>query len=416
MTMTRPPLTAVSLGMPGFPARVRPVPGAPASGEAAKGPVLRMGLDIGSTTVKLVVLPESSPGVPVLEPLYSEYRRHHADVRGEVIRLLAEAARRVPRARVVGAVTGSAGLSLAQVMALPFVQEVIAETRTVQAKNPETDVIIELGGEDAKITYLHPTPEQRMNGTCAGGTGAFIDQMAQLLHTDAPGLNELASRYKTLYPIASRCGVFAKSDLQPLINQGAAGEDLAASVLQAVVTQTIAGLACGRPIRGHVMFLGGPLHFLPELRAAFERSLAEQVDAFTCPPDAQLYVAVGAALMSGGEPTTLAELAERLRIGDTSAMRTSRMRPLFTDDDELEAFRARHARATVPRTGWPAPPEDPDAVVDCFLGIDAGSTTIKAVACPSARPPCAAPALRCRRSSPAAWPSDRGPRPGSRRR
>ena len=264
MTMTRPPLTAVPLGMPAFPARVRPAPGAPASGEtsgeAAGGPVLRMGLDIGSTTVKLVVLPESVPGAPVPEPLYSEYRRHHADVRGEVIRLLAEAARRVPRARVVGAVTGSAGLSLAQVMALPFVQEVIAETRTVQAKNPETDVIIELGGEDAKITYLHPTPEQRMNGTCAGGTGAFIDQMAQLLHTDAPGLNDLASRYKTLYPIASRCGVFAKSDLQPLINQGAAGEDLAASVLQAVVTQTIAGLACGRPIRGHVMFLGGPLH------------------------------------------------------------------------------------------------------------------------------------------------------------
>ena len=378
MTMTRPPLTAVPLGMPGFPAR-RPAPGTPASDGAAKGPLLRLGLDIGSTTVKLVVLPESAPGAPVPEPVYCEYRRHHADVRGEVIRLLAEAARRVPRARVVGAVTGSAGLSLAQVMALPFVQEVIAETRTVQAKNPETDVIIELGGEDAKITYLHPTPEQRMNGTCAGGTGAFIDQMAQLLHTDAPGLNELASRYQTLYPIASRCGVFAKSDLQPLINQGAAGEDLAASVLQAVVTQTIAGLACGRPIRGRVMFLGGPLHFLPELRAAFERSLAEQVDAFICPPDAQLYVAVGAALMSGGEPTTLAELAQRLRTGDTSAMRTSRMRPLFTDDDELEAFRARHARATVPRTGWPAPPEDPDAVVDCFLGIDAGSTTIKAV-------------------------------------
>lgn len=378
MTMTRPPLTAVPLGMPGFPAR-RPAPGTPASDGAAKGPLLRLGLDIGSTTVKLVVLPESAPGAPVPEPVYCEYRRHHADVRGEVVRLLAEAAQRVPRARVVGAVTGSAGLSLAQVMALPFVQEVIAETRTVQAKNPETDVIIELGGEDAKITYLHPTPEQRMNGTCAGGTGAFIDQMAQLLHTDAPGLNELASRYQTLYPIASRCGVFAKSDLQPLINQGAAGEDLAASVLQAVVTQTIAGLACGRPIRGRVMFLGGPLHFLPELRAAFERSLAEQVDAFICPPDAQLYVAVGAALMSGGEPTTLAELAQRLRTGDTSAMRTSRMRPLFTDDDELEAFRARHARATVPRTGWPAPPEDPDAVVDCFLGIDAGSTTIKAV-------------------------------------
>ena len=444
MTMTRPPLTAVPLGMPAFPARVRSAPGAPASGEAAGGPVLRMGLDIGSTTVKLVVLPESSPGAPVPEPLYSEYRRHHADVRGEVIRLLAEAARRVPRARVVGAVTGSAGLSLAQVMALPFVQEVIAETRTVQAKNPETDVIIELGGEDAKITYLHPTPEQRMNGTCAGGTGAFIDQMAQLLHTDAPGLNELAAAHTTLYPIASRCGVFAKSDLQPLINQGAEPADLAASVLQAVVTQTIAGLACGRPIRGNVMFLGGPLHFLPELRGAFERTLADQVDSFTCPGDAQLYVAVGAALMASGQPVTLAELSTRLATRKSLSLATSRMRPLFSDDDELAAFRERHARATIPRTGWPEPPAasvaqspddvddpasavesaadgahcdptadsaaavgttGPDAVgtgaveegaespdpaessessdaaprVDCFLGIDAGSTTIKAV-------------------------------------
>ena len=334
--------------------------------------VHQLGIDVGSTTVKAVVLDGN-------RVLYSDYRRHNADVRAELGRLLADIEARHPGLEVVSAITGSGGLTTARAMGIPFVQEVIAGTEATRRLHPEVDVVIELGGEDAKLTYLHPTPEQRMNGTCAGGTGAFIDQMAQLLHTDAPGLNELASRYKTLYPIASRCGVFAKSDLQPLINQGAAGEDLAASVLQAVVTQTIAGLACGRPIRGHVMFLGGPLHFLPELRAAFERSLAEQVDAFTCPPDAQLYVAVGAALMSGGEPTTLAELAERLRTGDTSAMRTSRMRPLFTDDDELEAFRARHARATVPRTGWPAPPEDPDAVVDCFLGIDAGSTTIKAV-------------------------------------
>ncbi|WP_293804939.1 BadF/BadG/BcrA/BcrD ATPase family protein, partial [uncultured Actinomyces sp.] len=204
-------------------------------------------------------MPEQRAGEETPAPLMAEYRRHNADVRGEVTRLLSGAAERFPNAVVRGAVTGSAGLNLATLMGLPFVQEVIAETRTVQVKNPEADVIVELGGEDAKITYLHPTPEQRMNGTCAGGTGAFIDQMAQLLHTDASGLNDLAASYTTLYPIASRCGVFAKSDLQPLINQGAEPADLAASVLQAVVTQTIAGLACGRPIRGNVMFLGGPL-------------------------------------------------------------------------------------------------------------------------------------------------------------
>ena len=466
-----------------------PAPAEPSAVPAPAGaqPV-SLGLDVGSTTVKLVLLPDScavpapvapqaallpdscavpapvAPQAALLPepsavpapagvsggsdaapaPLFAEYRRHNADVRGEVTRLLAEAAERFPNATVRGAVTGSAGLSLATLMGLPFVQEVIAETRTVQAKNPEADVIIELGGEDAKITYLHPTPEQRMNGTCAGGTGAFIDQMAQLLHTDAAGLDDMASRYTTLYPIASRCGVFAKSDLQPLINQGAAGEDLAASVLQAVVTQTIAGLACGRPIRGNVMFLGGPLHFLPELRGAFERTLADQVDSFTCPGDAQLYVAVGAALMASGQPVTLAELSTRLATRKSLSLATSRMRPLFSDDDELAAFRERHARATIPRTGWPEPPAasvaqspddvddpasavesaadgahcdptadsaaavgttGPDAVgtgaveegaespdpaessessdaaprVDCFLGIDAGSTTIKAV-------------------------------------
>lgn len=208
--------------------------------------VLRMGLDIGSTTIKLVLLPEAvrgarsgspSASAPVF-PVFAEYRRHNADVRGELTRLLEEVGRAYPGAVVRGAVTGSAGLSLATLMGLPFVQEVIAETETVRVCDSQADVVIELGGEDAKITYLHPTPEQRMNGTCAGGTGAFIDQMAQLLHTDAAGLDDLASRYATLYPIASRCGVFAKSDLQPLINQGAAGEDLAASVLQAVVTQT----------------------------------------------------------------------------------------------------------------------------------------------------------------------------------
>ncbi|RKV66968.1 MAG: CoA activase, partial [Actinomyces sp.] len=394
--------------------------------------VHQLGIDVGSTTVKAVVLDGN-------RVLYSDYRRHNADVRAELGRLLADIEARHPGLEVVSAITGSGGLTTARAMGIPFVQEVIAGTEATRRLHPEVDVVIELGGEDAKLTYLHPTPEQRMNGTCAGGTGAFIDQMAQLLHTDAPGLNELASRYKTLYPIASRCGVFAKSDLQPLINQGAAGEDLAASVLQAVVTQTIAGLACGRPIRGNVMFLGGPLHFLPELRGAFERTLADQVDSFTCPGDAQLYVAVGAALMASGQPVTLAELSTRLATRKSLSLATSRMRPLFSDDDELAAFRERHARATIPRTGWPEPPAasvaqspddvddpasavesaadgahcdptadsaaavgttGPDAVgedvggpdpaessesadaaprVDCFLGIDAGSTTIKAV-------------------------------------
>lgn len=394
---------------------------APGGGPAEASTVLRMGLDIGSTTIKLVLLPErlpgaatgarpdsaSAPAVPV-SPVFAEYRRHNADVRGELTRLLGEVARAYPGAVVRGAVTGSAGLSLATLMGLPFVQEVIAETETVRVCDPQADVVIELGGEDAKITYLHPTPEQRMNGTCAGGTGAFIDQMAQLLHTDAAGLDDLASRYTTLYPIASRCGVFAKSDLQPLINQGAAGEDLAASVLQAVVTQTIAGLACGRPIRGHVMFLGGPLHFLPQLRAAFERTLADQVDSFTCPDNAQLYVAIGAALLSSGEPTPISELSTRLSTRKALSLGTSRMRPLFKDAAELEAFRERHARAHIERAHWPVPdepaekePGGPDDELDdeapgassapgtsgaaehgdgdCFLGIDAGSTTIKAV-------------------------------------
>ena len=394
-----------------------------ASGVDGTPTVLRMGLDIGSTTIKLVLLPEHSPEAPAgarpdpasvspVSPVFAEYRRHNADVRGELTRLLGEAARAYPGAVVRGAVTGSAGLSLATLMGLPFVQEVIAETETVRVCDPQADVIIELGGEDAKITYLHPTPEQRMNGTCAGGTGAFIDQMAQLLHTDAGGLDDMASRYTTLYPIASRCGVFAKSDLQPLINQGAAGEDLAASVLQAVVTQTIAGLACGRPIRGHVMFLGGPLHFLPQLRAAFERTLADQVDSFTCPDNAQLYVAIGAALLSSGEPTPISELSTRLATRKALSLGTSRMRPLFKDTAELEAFRERHARARIERAHWPVTEESPeesgpepdgpddelDAIDDegphaasasgttgefrdgdCFLGIDAGSTTIKAV-------------------------------------
>ena len=219
----------------------------------------QIGFDIGSTTIKLVVLQGS-------RTVFSSYARHHADVRGEVSRLLEEADRQLPGLSGSINVTGSAGLGIAEWLDLPFVQEVVAETEAVQRFYPKADVIIELGGEDAKITYLKPQPEQRMNGTCAGGTGAFIDQMAALLMTDAAGLDQLAAQARSTYPIASRCGVFAKSDLQPLLNDGAEPADLAKSVLQAVVNQTIAGLAWGRPIRGNVIFLGGPLTFMPQLR------------------------------------------------------------------------------------------------------------------------------------------------------
>ncbi len=325
-----------------------------------------LGLDIGSTTVKAVVWGEA-------RILFSDYRRHHADVRGEVRSLLTELAERFPDTAFRTAVTGSGGLAVADQIGAEFVQEVIASTEAVQRFLPQADVVIELGGEDAKITYLHPTPEQRMNGTCAGGTGAFIDQMATLLHTDAVGLDQLAGQYQHLYPIASRCGVFAKSDLQPLLNQGAAHADLAASVFQAVALQTISGLACGHPIRGNLVFLGGPLHFLPQLREAYRRALDGQVDSFTTPEHAQLYVALGAALLAQGSPRTLTELLAGLHHSVTLPLAQNTLRPLFADDEERQEFIKRHSSATIPQA------ELQDASGPCFLGIDAGSTTIKAV-------------------------------------
>ena len=334
-----------------------------------------LGLDIGSTTVKAVVLQGGAI-------VHSDYRRHNADVRGELRALLGDVAAVLGDQRFRVAVTGSAGMSIADLLGAEFIQEVIASTAAIEHHVPQADVVIELGGEDAKITYLHPVPEQRMNGTCAGGTGAFIDQMATLLHTDAQGLDALAAQYEHLYPIASRCGVFAKSDLQPLLNQGAAHTDLAASVFQAVATQTIAGLACGHPIRGVLVFLGGPLHFLPQLRKAYERALEGQVSDFVTPENAQLYVAIGAALLAGqrfrpgspgGAPATAAELQEKLNPRVLIPLVSNRMRPLFADAAEREEFDSRHGRHTVAK-GTLA-----DATGPLFLGIDAGSTTIKAV-------------------------------------
>jgi predicted CoA-substrate-specific enzyme activase len=334
--------------------------------DAPQGP-LALGLDIGSTTVKAVILRGT-------EVVFSDYRRHNADVRGELKSLLRTIGEQFPVTEFHAAVTGSGGLVVADLMGTPFVQEVIASTEAVERFLPEADVVIELGGEDAKITFLRPTPEQRMNGTCAGGTGAFIDQMASLLQTDASGLDDLASRYRHLYPIASRCGVFAKSDLQPLLNQGAAHTDLAASVFQAVALQTISGLACGHPIRGNLVFLGGPLHFLPQLREAYKRALDGMVDSFSTPENAQLFVAIGAALLAGGQARTVSDmLAGLTRVVIPLALATPALRPLFADEDERAEFVERHAAADVPRAPLA------EATGPLFLGIDAGSTTLKAV-------------------------------------
>ncbi len=327
---------------------------------------LRLGLDIGSTTIKIVLLDDD-------KILFQQYRRHHSDIRGELVRAFMDVSEEFPDLEARVALTGSGGLSVSEWLDLEFVQEVIAETRAISRYYPQTDVIIELGGEDAKITYLHPIPEQRMNGTCAGGTGAFIDQMATLLQTDADGLNALAKKYQTLYTIASRCGVFAKSDLQPLINEGASKADLAASILQAVVNQTIAGLACGRPIRGHVAFLGGPLFFCSELREAFERTLRDQVSSFVMPENAQLYVAIGAALNATREKVVLTDVLADFQKTREYSSDIEHIPPLFRDEADKRAFDERHDRATLELHDL-SRQEGP-----CYLGIDAGSTTTKAV-------------------------------------
>lgn len=344
---------------------------------------LRVGLDIGSTTVKAVVLDQSDS---LGDILFSDYRRHHANVRATVAGLLVDIHKKlVDLGRgdepIRLSITGSGGLALADNLHVPFVQEVIAETEAIDKEYPQADVIIELGGEDAKITYLKPTPEQRMNGSCAGGTGAFIDQMSTLLDTDAAGLNEMAKSYENLYPIASRCGVFAKTDLQPLINDGAAKPDLAASIFTAVATQTIAGLASGRPIHGTVIFLGGPLFFMSELRAAFQRALEGKVDEFIVPTDAHLYVAYGSALQADMdsddqghhfEAHTCGEILKRLDELKNLPSNTPTMPPLFPTEADREDFNKRHHKEHI-HIGTLEGAHGPH-----FLGIDAGSTTIKA--------------------------------------
>ena len=272
---------------------------------------MRLGIDVGSTTVKLVFMDDED------NIIYSRYERHMSNVFDKVEELIEKAEHEFGDTPVQAVITGSGGLSLAKLVKVPFEQEVIACSRAVEELIPETDTAIELGGEDAKITFYGQTIEQRMNGTCAGGTGAFIDQMAVLLNTDADGLNAASEKHTLIYPIAARCGVFAKTDIQPLINDGAKIEDLAASIFQAVVDQTISGLACGHPIRGKVAFLGGPLSFLPELRKRFIETLDIAPEDVIFPDNSRFFVAIGAAYLAGKyDETNLPQILNRLKRAD----------------------------------------------------------------------------------------------------
>ena len=326
----------------------------------------RAGIDIGSTTVKLVLLDEEG------KLLFGEYRRHCAHTQEALSALLREARERVGDCALRAKITGSGAINLAKALGIPFVQEVVAVADALRREAPQTDVAIELGGEDAKIIYFGTTLEERMNGVCAGGTGSFIDQMAALLQTDAAGLDREAEKYQQIYPIAARCGVFAKTDIQPLINEGATKADLAVSIFQAVVNQTISGLACGKPIRGHVAFLGGPLHFLPQLKAAFIRTLKLTDETAIDPPNSHLFAAMGAALdETACEALPIASLIDRLTSGVEMAFELHRLPALFASQKDYDAFCARHARAVVEKGDLAS------YTGGCFLGVDAGSTTTK---------------------------------------
>ncbi len=327
-----------------------------------------LGIDIGSTTVKVALLDTAHT------LLFSDYERHYANIQSTLASLLKKAVDTLhDNPCVHPVITGSGGLSLSGNLGVPFVQEVVAVATSLKDYAPQTDVAIELGGEDAKIIYFTDGIDQRMNGICAGGTGSFIDQMATLLKTDASGLNEYAKSYQAIYPIAARCGVFAKSDIQPLINDGATKPDLAASIFQAVVNQTISGLACGKPIRGNVAFLGGPLHFLTELKAAFIRTLKLTDEHVIAPEHSHLFAAVGSAMNADlSVCVSLLELAQRLEKGVEVPMEISRLEPLFDSEAAYQAFTQRHSKHSVKKSNLST------YSGKCFLGIDAGSTTTKA--------------------------------------
>jgi predicted CoA-substrate-specific enzyme activase len=337
--------------------------------------IFRLGIDVGSTTIKLAVLDSCGTLLDL------RYSRHYADLLSTLQKLLSELHDRFENTPVAVTVTGSGGLSLSKRLNLPFVQEVIAGSKAIERYNPDVKTIIELGGEDAKLTFLENGADQRMNGICAGGTGSFIDQMAALLKTDAAGLNELAKNAGAVYPIAARCGVFAKTDIQALLNDGARKEDIAASIFQAVVHQTIGGLACGRKIQGKVAFLGGPLHFLPQLRLGFQKTLNLGDSEMIAPENAECYMAIGAALckgkqesrQTGKETVSIQQLLDRIQSLQGSQGGLARLQPLFESNDEYRRFQARHAQNRVKRKPLMTHQGK------CFLGLDVGSTTCKAV-------------------------------------
>ena len=328
--------------------------------------LFKLGIDIGSTTVKIAILNDKN------DILFSDYERHYANIQDTLAGLLRKVKESIGSITVHPVITGSGGLTLANHLNIPFNQEVVSVASALEYYAPKTDVAIELGGEDAKIIYFSNGIDQRMNGICAGGTGSFIDQMASLLQTDAAGLNEYAKNYQSIYPIAARCGVFAKTDIQPLINEGATKEDLAASIFQAVVNQTISGLACGKPIRGHVAFLGGPLHFLSELKAAFIRTLNLSGEYIIAPDNSHLFAAIGSAMAYDEEHSNnLDDLIELLAANITLDFEVERMEPLFATEKEYNEFIERHNKACVKKSDLAT------YKGNCFMGIDAGSTTTK---------------------------------------
>lgn len=327
------------------------------------GGVLKLGLDIGSTTIKCVVLDNEN------KLIYSTYERHFSQITEKIAEILNKVRHNVPGVEKADvAMSGSAGMGVAQSCDIDFVQEVYATRVAANTFLPGTDVVIELGGEDAKILFLSNGLEVRMNGTCAGGTGAFIDQMATLLNVKLEDMDELSKQYEKTYTIASRCGVFAKTDIQPLLNQGARKSDIAQSIFQAVVNQTIAGLAQGREIDGQVVYLGGPLTFMSELRNCFDRTLETKG---ICPENSLYYVASGAALCAE-KPIDFDKVIEEVKNYRGSG-NFAFNKPLFENEKDYENFTLRHAKADVKQK------ELKGYTGKAYIGMDAGSTTVKGV-------------------------------------
>ena len=331
-----------------------------------KKPVALLGIDIGSTTAKVVLEQDG-------KITYQCYERHFSQVRVKTLEILSRLKEMIGESEIKVAISGSAGLGLANAAGLPFVQEVFATGEVVRKLQPDTNAVVELGGEDAKVIFFDGGTDERMNGSCAGGTGAFIDQMATLLDLTVEEMDELSLKAERVYPIASRCGVFAKTDIQPLLNQGAAKADIAASIYRAVVNQTIAGLAQGRRIEGKVMFLGGPLSFNEGLRKQFLHVLKLEPQNAVFPPYARVSVAMGAAIYAAGlaQSFTFDDLVCRIEAATAATTDTVTLSPLFESEAEYESFRARHAHATLPQID-PATYEG-----EAYLGIDCGSTTTK---------------------------------------